>query len=153
MKKLMWLLLVGVGFSFTSLGQGKISNSAEITLQNAFFVLDTVWIPGEPQRYALHGYNNYLSISENWATVYGQGRGSAYFRGPIKGVKISDDEKGFRTTYFYIASVQIAVELREIGDDVFEIHVYEPLGSFDKRYIGRYVSPEKVEEVDMHKED
>ena len=133
-------------------GQDKKTKANEITLQDAFFVLDTTWVPGEPQRYSLHGYNNYLRIQDNWATIYGQGRGSAYFRGPVRGVKIKDDELGYRSTYFYIASVQISVEMREIGEDVFEIHVYERLGSFDKMYIGRYVQPDKVEEVDMHRE-
>jgi hypothetical protein len=147
------ILFIGIVFSLHNISaQERKPKAPEIKLENAFFVLDTTWAPGERQRYALHGYNNYLRIDDNWATIYGQGRGSAYYRGAIRGVKIKDDENGFRTTYFYIASEQVSIELRELGDDVFEIHVYQRLGSFDKMYIGRFVEPDKVEEVDMHRE-
>jgi hypothetical protein len=147
------LALITILFSLQHVtAQDRKSKTPEIKLEDAFFVLDTTWAPGERQRYSLHGYNNYLRIQDNWATVYGQGRGSAYFRGTVRGVKIKDDENGLRTTYFYIASEQVSIELKELGHDIFEIHVYQRLGSFDKMYIGRFVNPDKVEEVDMHRE-
>lgn len=138
--------------SFSAIAQAKKKHPPESTiqLQDAFITLDSVWFPGKPQIYPLHHYSSYLWIDNNTVTISTQGRANIYGRGPIRGVKVSDDENGLRTVYFYIPADQIAVELTELGNDKFEIHIYKPLGTADYKFVGRYVDPTNVEELDMY---
>jgi hypothetical protein len=154
MKNSTCILLISILFIFshTTFGQTKKKRTEESTIQleNAFITLDSVWIPGKRQIYPLHYYSSYLWLDNNTATISTQGRANIYGRGPIRGVKVSDDEQGFRTVYFYIPADQISVEMKEIGNDKFEIHIYKPLGSEDFKFIGRYIDPSRVEEIDMY---
>lgn len=139
-------------FTFAQTSKSKAPKD-EITLQDAFFSLDSVWAPGERHRYGLHPYSNYLWIQDGMATISTNERASLfslYARGTIRGVKIKDDEQGFRTTYFYIAADQVSVELTELPDDVFLIHIYKPLDKLDVMFRAFYVDPKNVEELDMY---
>ena len=146
------LLLVFTGTHFQSIGQWNKNQlpKDEIVLQDAFFSLDTFWIPGKPQRYTMHPYNNYLWIDKGWATISTNERATVYARGTIRGVKIEDDEEGYRSTYFYIAADQISVQLTELPNNLFKIHIYSPLSDLDVMFIAKYVDPKNVEELDMY---
>ncbi len=141
-----------LSFSFAQTNKEQVQKN-EITLQDAFFSLDSVWAPGERHRYGLHPYSNYLWIQDGMATISTNERASLfslYARGTIRGVKIKDDEQGYRTTYFYIAADQISVELTELPDNIFLIHIYKPLDKLDVMFRAFYVDPENVEELDMY---
>ena len=141
-----------LSFSFAQTNKEQVQKN-EITLQDAFFSLDSVWAPGERHRYGLHPYSNYLWIQDGMATISTNERASLfslYARGTIRGVKIKDDEQGYRTTYFYIAADQISVELTELPNNIFLIHIYKPLDKLDVMFRAFYVDPENVEELDMY---
>lgn len=139
-------MVIVVFASFTFLGKGSFQQEDESgqKLEEAFFLLDSVWAPNSIKKFELFPLDNYLHIKNGWATVMVDLHRGKSFHGPITNVKIEDDENGKRTTSFSVRNAQMKLELKELDDDRFEIFMYKYLGGYEKYFSAQWIDLTKV---------
>lgn len=116
----------------------------EITIEETFLSLDSVWTPGKPQKFSLHPFDNYLWIKNGIVTfMVDEVRGKS-FRGLINNVKI-EEKDGKTTTSFTVRNAKMKVEIQDLGNDRFEIFTYNYLDKYERMFTAIWVDVSKIQ--------
>jgi len=116
----------------------------ELKIEETFLSLDSVWIPGKRQKFALHPFDNYLWIKNGFVTfMVDEVRGKS-FRGLINSVKV-EEKDGLVTTSFTVRNAKMKVEIKDLGKDRFEIFTYNYLENYERMFTAFWVDVSKIQ--------
>jgi hypothetical protein len=143
MKKILLLLPIALLLLALKPSTAPQDGQTDITIEETFFTLDSVWTPGVRNKYPLFPFDNYLLLKDGVATLIMEDVRGMSFRGPMNDIEIEDVD-GKRTTRFSVRNAKMRLELREQEGDRYEIHVYKYLGSYERMFVATWIDLSKV---------
>ena len=115
-----------------------------LQIEETFLSLDSVWTPGQRQKFGLHPFDNYLWIKDGVATfMVDEVRGKS-FRGPINNITVGN-KLGNNVTSFSVRNANMRVEIESLGNDRFEIFTYNYLDTYERKFTAYWVDVSKIE--------
>ena len=122
----------------------EFNPSDPLNIEETFLSLDSVWTPGQPQIYSLHPFDNYLWIKDGMLTfLVDEVRGKS-FRGLVNDVKVEYNLQG-KTTFMTVRNAKMKLEIRELGNNRFEIFTYNYLENYERMFSSYWVDVSKIQ--------
>lgn len=142
---LIFILIIALGLISTSNNpKSSHSTSTDKSIEETFLSLDSVWTPGNKQKFGLHPYDNYLWIKNGEITFMVEPVRGKSFRGLINGGKI-EEKNGNKITSFTVRNAKMKVEITDLGHDRFEIFTYNYLDKYERLFTAFWVDISKIQ--------